>query len=92
MNEVEQLKRVLRGVAELRAELERLRNSPMAPSQTSALPESVHDHLHQLDMTAGPSEDQAMLESARDTTEVLTRLNVELRKSLNVWLGPVADA
>ena len=72
MDESEQLKRVLRETVELRAELERLRNATAASSQISALPERH----------------QSVLESARETLDVLTRLNVELRKSLKVSIRP----
>ena len=82
MNELEQLKRVLNEVAELRAELEELQKCPSEPSQISALPEIVQDYLHQLDET--------VLESAHETIEVLARLNLELRKSLNVQAGSQA--
>jgi len=87
MSELQQLKRVLRDVAELRAELERLRNCPSGSSQIRGLPAKVRDYLHQFDNLAGPIE-EAILESARETIEALTRLNVELRKSLNSPLGP----
>jgi len=82
MNELEQLKRVLNEVAELRAELEELQKCPSEPSQISALPEIIRDYLHQLDET--------VLESARETIEVLARLNLELRKSLDVQAGSQA--
>lgn len=72
MDESKQLKRVLREIVELRGELERLRNAPTASSQISALPERH----------------QSVLESARETIDVLTRLNVELRKSLKVSTRP----
>jgi hypothetical protein len=73
MNELEQLKRILCEVAELRTELERLSRCSSL-SQLDSLPE----------ITTDPIEDPAVLESARETLEALTKLNVELRKSLNV--------
>jgi hypothetical protein len=73
MNELQQLKRVLCEVAELRTELERLWKCA-SPSQRDFLPA----------MTTDPIEDPAVLENARETIEALTKLNVELRKSLNV--------
>ena len=82
MNELEQLKRVLSEVAQLRTELERLwKNS--SPSQLDTLPD-----LPQRESTTDSIEDQAVLESARETIEVLAKLNVELRKSLNVRIRP----
>jgi hypothetical protein len=88
MGELERLKLVLCEVAELRSELERLRKCPSDSSRISGLPENVQDYLHQVDNITEPMEDEAILESARETIEALTRLNVELRKSLNPPLGP----
>jgi hypothetical protein len=64
--------------------LERLRGCSSANCQMKALPEEVQDYLHLLDTITDPAEDEAVLESARETIEVLTKLNLELRKSLNV--------
>ena len=91
MNELMQLKRVLREVATLRAELIRVRNCPPASSQIIALPDKT-DSLHKLNTLTDPLENQAALESALETIEVLTRLNVELRKSLNIRPGQGPDA
>jgi len=86
MNDLEQLKHVLCEVSELRAALERFWKCPSS-SQLDTLPEKVHDYLHQREMTTDPIKNQAVLKSARETTEALTKLNVELRKSLNVQMG-----
>jgi hypothetical protein len=82
MNELEQLKRALSEIAELRAELER-RWKNSSPTQLDTLSD-----LHRRETTTGPVEDPAVRESARETIEALTKLNVELRKSLNVRPGP----
>ena len=88
MNELEQFKRVLSAVSELRSKLEGLVSSPA--SQLDIVPDKVRAYLHHLETTTDPTEDPAILESARETIEALTKLNMELRKSLNVRMGPEA--
>jgi hypothetical protein len=79
MNELQQLKRVLCEIAELRAELLRRRKSS-GETEIEALPR-VRAYLYELD-TPEATDEMAMLESTRETIKALTGLNVELRKSL----------
>jgi hypothetical protein len=76
MNELERLKRVLCEIAELRSELLRRRKS------------SGEAEIETLYTTPAAIDDQAILESARETFRALTRLNAELRKSLEAQNSP----
>jgi DNA repair exonuclease SbcCD ATPase subunit len=81
----DQLERLLREIAELRFELERLQSFRPTPSQLNALPDKVREYIAQLHKVADAAEDDAALACARETIEALTKLNEELRRLLAEW-------